>query len=75
MNAHSIGIELVKDRTTKEPDVATTSKVLAACHAEGVILLRAGTYDNAIRIVPPLVISDDLLNDGLSVLEKAVRAL
>jgi 4-aminobutyrate aminotransferase/(S)-3-amino-2-methylpropionate transaminase len=68
-------IEFVTDRTTKEPDVATTSKVLAACHAEGVILLRAGTYDNAIRIVPPLVISDDLLNDGLSVLEKAVRAL
>ena len=68
-------IEFVTDQATKEPDVATTSKVLAACHAEGVIVLRAGTYDNAVRIVPPLVISDDLLNDGLSVLEKAVRSL
>ena len=32
---------------------------------EGVILLKAGTYDNVVRILPPLVISDDLLNDGL----------
>ena len=68
-------IEFVTDQATKEPDVATTSKVLAACHAEGVIVLQAGTYDNVVRIVPPLVISDDLLNDGLSVLEKAVRSL
>jgi 4-aminobutyrate aminotransferase/(S)-3-amino-2-methylpropionate transaminase len=68
-------LEFVSDRTTKEPDLTATSRVLSACHSEGVILLKAGTYDNVVRIVPPLVISDDLLNDGLSVLEKAVRAL
>ncbi len=68
-------IEFVSDKRTKEPDVTATSKVLAACHSEGVILLRAGTYDNVVRIVPPLVMSDDLLAEGLSVLEKAVRAL
>jgi 4-aminobutyrate aminotransferase / (S)-3-amino-2-methylpropionate transaminase / 5-aminovalerate transaminase len=68
-------LEFVTDRETKEPDPAATARVLSACHAEGVILLKAGTYDNVVRIVPPLVISDDLLNDGLSVLEKAVRAL
>jgi 4-aminobutyrate aminotransferase/(S)-3-amino-2-methylpropionate transaminase len=38
-------------------------------------LLKAGTYDNVVRILPPLVISDDLLIEALSVLEKAVRAL
>jgi 4-aminobutyrate aminotransferase/(S)-3-amino-2-methylpropionate transaminase len=68
-------IEFVTDKRSKEPDPVATSKVLAACHAEGVILLKAGTYDNVVRIVPPLVISDDLLADGLSVLEKALRAL
>ena len=68
-------LEFVTDPETKEPDPGATSRVLAACHSEGVILLKAGTYDNVVRILPPLVISDDLLNDGLSVLEKAVRSL
>jgi len=68
-------LEFVSDKRTKEPDMGATSRVLQACHSEGVILLKAGTYDNVVRIVPPLVISDDLLNDGLSVVEKAVRSL
>ena len=68
-------LEFVTDPKTKQPDVVTTSKVLSDCHAEGVIVLKAGTYDNVVRIVPPLVMSDDLFNDGLSVLEKAVRSL
>jgi len=68
-------LEFVTNPETKEPDPGATSRVLAACHSEGVILLKAGTYDNVVRILPPLVISDELLNDGLSVLEKAVRSL
>jgi 4-aminobutyrate aminotransferase/(S)-3-amino-2-methylpropionate transaminase len=68
-------LEFVTNPETKQPDPGATAKVLAACHREGVILLKAGTYDNVVRILPPLVISDDLLNDGLSVLEKAVRSL
>jgi 4-aminobutyrate aminotransferase/(S)-3-amino-2-methylpropionate transaminase len=68
-------LEFVTDPNTKEPDPAAASKVLTACHEEGIILLRAGTYDNCVRLLPPLVMSDDLLLDGLSVLEKAVRAL
>jgi len=68
-------LEFVTDPKTKEPDPAAASKVLTACHEEGIILLRAGTYDNCVRLLPPLVMSDDLLTDGLAVLEKAVRAL
>ena len=49
--------------------------MLARCHMDGVIILKAGTYDNVVRILPPLVISDELLNEGLEVLEKALRAL
>jgi 4-aminobutyrate aminotransferase / (S)-3-amino-2-methylpropionate transaminase / 5-aminovalerate transaminase len=53
------------------PDVDLTKAVAAACHAEGVLVLTAGSYGNVLRFLPPLVISDDQLDDGLSVLEKA----
>jgi 4-aminobutyrate aminotransferase/(S)-3-amino-2-methylpropionate transaminase len=68
-------IEFVTDRESKEPDPTAASKVVAACHSEGIILLKAGTYDNIVRLLPPLVISDELLNDGLAVLDRSVRSL
>jgi 4-aminobutyrate aminotransferase/(S)-3-amino-2-methylpropionate transaminase len=65
-----IAIELVAaDGVT--PDAALTKAVAAACHSEGVLVLTAGSYSNVLRFLPPLVISDDLLDDALSVLEKA----
>jgi 4-aminobutyrate aminotransferase/(S)-3-amino-2-methylpropionate transaminase len=48
--------------------------VLAACHREGLVLLRAGTFDNVIRIVPPLVIDDDLVVEGCEILANAVQS-
>jgi 4-aminobutyrate aminotransferase/(S)-3-amino-2-methylpropionate transaminase len=68
-------IEFVTDQKSKKPNPGAVSKVLAACHAEGLILLKAGTHDNIVRLLPPLVISDELLDDGLSVLEKAIRTI
>lgn len=68
-------VELVSDRELKTPDAAAATKVLARCHAEGVILLKAGTFDNVVRILPPLVIGEDLLSEGLDVMEKALRGL
>jgi 4-aminobutyrate aminotransferase/(S)-3-amino-2-methylpropionate transaminase len=65
-----IAIELVAaDGVT--PDAGLTKAVAAACHSEGVLVLTAGSYSNVLRFLPPLVISDDLLDDALSVLEKA----
>ncbi|GAB3873913.1 hypothetical protein GCM10029964_015000 [Kibdelosporangium lantanae] len=49
-----------------------TSAVAAACHREGLIVLTAGTYGNVLRFLPPLVISDALLTEGLDILEKAI---
>jgi len=69
------GVELVSDRARKTPDPAAAAKVLGRCHAEGVIVLKAGTYDNVVRMLPPLVIGEDLLNEGLEIFEKALRAL
>ncbi|WP_440708311.1 4-aminobutyrate--2-oxoglutarate transaminase [Herbiconiux sp. YIM B11900] len=66
-----IAIELV-DPATGAPDAALTARVAKAAHAEGVILLTCGTYGNVIRFLPPLTISDELLEDGLSVLRSVL---
>jgi 4-aminobutyrate aminotransferase/(S)-3-amino-2-methylpropionate transaminase len=55
------------------PDVARA--VAARCHAEGVLVLTCGTFGNVIRLLPPLVIEEDLLDDALAVLEEAVASI
>jgi 4-aminobutyrate aminotransferase/(S)-3-amino-2-methylpropionate transaminase len=68
-----IAIELVSDRVTKVPDPGTTQRVAAACHAAGLVVLTCGTYGNVLRFLPPLVIPDHLLDEGLTILEAAVE--
>lgn len=66
-----IAVELVgRDRV---PDPTTTQRVATRCHEQGLLVLTAGTYGNVIRLLPPLVISDELLEDGLGILEEALR--
>jgi 4-aminobutyrate aminotransferase/(S)-3-amino-2-methylpropionate transaminase len=68
-----VAIELVgSDGIT--PDADLTKRVAAACHADGVLVLTAGSYGNVLRFLPPLVISEELLDDALGVLEKAFAA-
>jgi 4-aminobutyrate aminotransferase/(S)-3-amino-2-methylpropionate transaminase len=67
-----IAIELVAPGT-KDPDPALTARVAARCHAEGLLVLTAGTYGNVLRFLPPLVMPDHLLEEGLAVLEKALQ--
>lgn len=69
-----IAIELVKPENNL-PDPELTQKIAAAAHASGVVLLTCGTYGNVIRFLPPLSISNELLNDGLDVLEAAFGAI
>jgi 4-aminobutyrate aminotransferase/(S)-3-amino-2-methylpropionate transaminase len=68
-----IAVELVA-ADGRTPDADLTKRVAAACHAEGVLVLTAGSYGNVLRFLPPLAINDDLLDDALSVLEKAFAA-
>jgi 4-aminobutyrate aminotransferase / (S)-3-amino-2-methylpropionate transaminase / 5-aminovalerate transaminase len=68
-----IAVEIVRQGTT-EPDAALTAQVARLCHAEGVLVLTAGTYGNVLRFLPPLVIGQDLLNEALDVLEAAFAA-
>lgn len=68
-----IAVELVVAGTS-DPDPALAKAVSAAAHAEGVIVLTCGTYGNVLRFLPPLAIGDDLLHEGLDVLEAAFAA-
>jgi 4-aminobutyrate aminotransferase/(S)-3-amino-2-methylpropionate transaminase len=68
-----IAVEIVKPGTS-EPDTDLTGRVARACHAEGVVVLTAGTYGNVLRFLPPLVIGRDLLTEGLDVLDAAFAA-
>ncbi|MGA9113985.1 MAG: 4-aminobutyrate--2-oxoglutarate transaminase [Candidatus Dormiibacterota bacterium] len=68
-----VGIEFV-GADGIAPDRETTGRVLRRCHQDGLMVLGAGTYGNVIRLLPPLVISDGLLDEGLGILERAVTA-
>jgi 4-aminobutyrate aminotransferase/(S)-3-amino-2-methylpropionate transaminase len=69
-----VALELVADRSTKEPAGAIAGRVIEECYRQGVIVLKAGTYDNVVRLLPPLTIDEGLLDEGLSVLDKALGA-
>jgi 4-aminobutyrate aminotransferase / (S)-3-amino-2-methylpropionate transaminase / 5-aminovalerate transaminase len=69
-----LAIELAQPGSL-EPDSATTGKVLKACHAAGLVTLSCGTFGNVLRFLPPLVIGEDLLDEGLSILEDAFAGL
>ncbi|HEY5136929.1 MAG TPA: 4-aminobutyrate--2-oxoglutarate transaminase [Candidatus Nanopelagicales bacterium] len=69
-----IAVEIVKPGTD-EPDAALTGAIAKACHAQGVVVLTAGTYGNVLRFLPPLVMPDHLLDEALTVLEEQFLAL
>ena len=68
-----IAIELVQPGT-KDANAAAAKSIVTYCNQHGVIALACGTYGNVIRLLPPLVITDEQLEDGLDVLAAAVRA-
>jgi 4-aminobutyrate aminotransferase/(S)-3-amino-2-methylpropionate transaminase len=67
-------IELVEPGT-KNPNTAAMNAVVKFCQSQGVLVLTAGTYSNVVRFLPPLVITDELLKDALSVLDDAFASL
>jgi 4-aminobutyrate aminotransferase / (S)-3-amino-2-methylpropionate transaminase / 5-aminovalerate transaminase len=70
-----VAMEMVEDRETKAPAKDATSRLIEECYRQGVVILKAGTYDNVIRLLPPLTIDEDLLSEGLDVLEKALATV
>jgi 4-aminobutyrate aminotransferase/(S)-3-amino-2-methylpropionate transaminase len=67
-------IELVVPGT-KTPNTAAMNAIVKYCQSKGVLVLTAGTYSNVVRFLPPIVITDELLKDALSVLDEALASL
>jgi 4-aminobutyrate aminotransferase/(S)-3-amino-2-methylpropionate transaminase len=67
-------IELIKPGS-KEPNAEAQAAIIKYCISKGVLILSAGTYANVIRLLPPLIIDEALLQDGLSVLDEAIASV
>lgn len=65
-------LELVKDRATKEPAPEEAKKIVNCAHEHGLIMLTCGRFSNVIRTLMPLVITEEQLEEGLDILEKAI---
>jgi len=70
-----VGIELVKDRASKAPAAQETRWIIQKAMERGVLLVKAGIYDNVIRILSPLVITDSQLEEALDILEEAIASV
>lgn len=68
-------IELVRNTETREPADAETKEVAKYCYEHGLITITAGTFNNVIRILVPLVVSDEQFEEGLSVIEAALASV
>lgn len=68
-----LGIEFVKDKVTKEPNKELVSKLIQECVSDGLIIEGAGTYENVIRFLCPLVVTNQQLDAGFDILERAIQ--
>lgn len=67
-------IELVKDSESKEPYKVLTAQVIQEANKRGLLLIGAGVYSNVVRILMPLVITDEQIEEGLNILEQSIKA-
>jgi 4-aminobutyrate aminotransferase / (S)-3-amino-2-methylpropionate transaminase / 5-aminovalerate transaminase len=70
-----VGMELVEDRQTKEPATALTKQLVVKCREKGLLMISAGTYSNIIRPLMPLVITDEQLERGISIIDESLSEL
>jgi 4-aminobutyrate aminotransferase-like enzyme len=69
-----LAIELVNDRTTKEPAAEFVTRTIAEALERGLLLMGSGIFSNVIRFLPPLNIEDAQLDRGLTILEESLVA-
>jgi 4-aminobutyrate aminotransferase/(S)-3-amino-2-methylpropionate transaminase len=58
-----------------EPNPAALGSIVKYCQQKGVLILSAGTYGNVIRLLPPLVMPENLLREALGILDEAIAAV
>ena len=69
-----IGLEFVKDKASKEPNAAIVKAIVQEAAQHGLMAENAGIYGNVIRFLAPLVMTDEQLEAGLTILENAIKA-
>jgi len=70
-----LALELVKDRVTKEPAADQAKALVKFAHERGLVLLSCGNFSNVIRLLMPLVITDEQLERGLAIMEEGFATL
>ncbi len=70
-----LAMEFVKNNDPYQPDGETCQTLIKACSARGLILISAGVHKNVLRVLSPLVISDEVLNKGLDIIEEELNRL
>ncbi len=70
-----LAFELVKDGDPNKPDEALCKNLMQYAFEKGLVLINAGIYNNVIRVLSPLVISDEDLEKGLDIIEAGLELL
>lgn len=70
-----VAMELVRDRKTKEPADTETAAILREAYKRGLVVIRAGMYDNVIRVLVPLVAEEAVVRQGLDILDASIQAV
>ena len=70
-----IGVELVKDRATRDPDAHTCEALIQACADQGLLVLNCGTHHNVIRFLPPIDVTAAEISTGVDLFAAALRSL
>jgi len=69
-----LGVEMVMDKDSKEPASELAAKVRSICHRHGLLIEIGGHYNNVVRFLPPLVLTEELAIKGIEIFEDAVRS-
>jgi diaminobutyrate-2-oxoglutarate transaminase len=70
-----LGVELVKDKATKEPAPELARRVRTLCHQRGLLIEIGGHYFNVARFLPPLVLTEELAKKGIEIFADSVREI
>jgi 4-aminobutyrate aminotransferase/(S)-3-amino-2-methylpropionate transaminase len=68
-------MELVRNAETREPADSETKEIVKHCYEHGLILISAGTFNNVVRLLVPLVVTDEQFNEGMGVIEAALAGV
>ena len=67
-----LGVELVRDRTSREPAALEAAKLVYRCRELGLILFYGGIYSNVIEVTPPLTLTREQADQGLAIVDQAL---